>query len=214
MWKQYTDEIKQLRIQMREIPLEDRAAWAHLARDTAGAFAAWSQRVEATPGPLAQTARDLSRTAQIRAHELRPKPVGRVSVAGATMMLLQAATQGQGTMAETMMLRQLASTVKAVMDMHTAVGDTRRAIQLDRTLRDQHAQVRDRLPAIARAEADQSGNAMPAPAAGLDPELAKIVEIAQCGEVVPGTGTPVRTRIEPYKPNITVTPNECDGHER
>ena len=214
MWKQYTDEIKQLRIQMREILFEDRAARAHLARDTAGAFAAWSQRVEATPGPLAQTARDLSRTAQIRAHELRSKPVGRVSVAGATMMLLQAATQGQGTMAETMMLRQLASTVKAVMDMHTAVGDTRRAIQLDRTLRDQYAQVRDRLPAIARAEADQSGNAMPAPAAGLDPELAKIVEIAQRGEVVPRTGTPVPTRIEPYKPNITVTPNECDGHER
>ena len=214
LWKQYTDEIKQLRVQMREVPFEDRAAWAHLARDTAGAFAAWSQRVEATPGPLAQTARDLSRTAQIRAHESRPKPAGRVSVAGATMMLLQAATQGQGTMAEAIMLRQLASTVKAVMDMHTAIGDAQRAVQLDRTLRDQYAQVRDRLPAIVRAETGQPGNAMPAPAEGLDPELAKIVEIAQRGEVIPGTGTPVPTRIEPYKPRTTVTPNERDGHER
>jgi hypothetical protein len=213
LWKQYTDEIKQLRVQMREVPFEDRAGWAHLARDTAGAFAAWSQRVEPTPGPLAQTARELSKTAQIRAHESRPKAAGRVSVAGATMMLLQAATQGQGTMAEAMMLRQLASTVKAVMEMHTAIGDAQRAAQLDRTLREQYSQVRDRLPAIVRPDAQQ-GNAMPAPAEGLDPELAKIVEIAQRGEVIPGTGSPVPTRIEPHKPRTTITPNERGGHER
>ena len=214
LWKQYTDDIKQLRVQMREIPFEDRAGWAHLARDTAGAFAAWSQRVEATPGPLAQTARDLSRTAQIRAYESKPKPAGRVSVAGATMMLLQASTQGQGTMAEAIMLRQLASTVKAVMDMHTAIGEAQRASQLDRTLRDQYSQVRDRLPAIVRAETGQPGNAMPTPAESLDPELAKIVQAAQRGQVVPGTGTPVPTRIESHKLKTTVTPNERDGHDR
>lgn len=214
LWKHYTDEIKQLRVQMREIPFEDRAGWAHLARDTAGAFAAWSQRVEATPGPLAQTARDLCRTAQIRAHESKPKPAGRVSVAGATMMLLQASTQGQGTMAEAIMLRQLASTVKAVMDMHTAIGEAQRASQLDRTLREQYSQVRDRLPAIVRTETGQTSNAMPTPAEGLDPELAKIVQAAQRGQVVPGTGSPVPTRIESHKPQTSVTPNERDGHER
>jgi hypothetical protein len=214
MWKQYTDEIKQLRVQMRDVPIDDRSAWAHLARDTAGAFAAWSQRVEPTPGPLAQTARDLSRTAQIRAHESRPKPAGRVSMAGTTAMLLQAATQGQGTMAEAILLRQLASTVKAVMDMHAAIGDAQRAAQIDRTLRDQCSQVRDRLPAIVRTETGQPSNAMPAPADTLDPELAKIVKTAQRGQVVPGTGTPVPTRIEPHKPTTTVTPNERDGHER
>jgi hypothetical protein len=214
LWKQYTDEIKQLRVQMREIPFDDRASWAHLARDTAGAFAAWSQRVEATPGPLAQTARDLSRTAQIRAHESMPKPAGRVSVAGATMMLLQASQKGQGTMAEAIMLRQLASTVKAVMDMHTAIGEAQRASQLDRTLREQYSQVRDRLPAIVRTETGQPGSAMPTPAQDLDPELAQIVQAAQRGQVVPGTGSPVPTRIESHKPQTTVTPNERDGHER
>jgi hypothetical protein len=214
MWKQCTDEIKQLRVQMRAVPFDDRAAWAHLARDTAGAFAAWSQRVEATPGPLAQTARELSRTAQIRAHKSRPKPAGRVSVAGATAMLLQAASQRQGTMAEALLLRQLASTVKPIIDMHTAVGDAQRATQIDRALRDQYSQVRDRLPALVRSEAGQSGNAMPAIGAGLDPELAEIIKVAQRGQVVPGTGTPVPTRIEPHKPRTTVTPNERDGQER
>lgn len=211
MWKQYTDEIKQLRVQMREVPFDDRAAWAHLARDTAGAFAAWSQRVEATPGPLAQTARDLSRTAQIRAHESRPKSAGRVSIAGATAMLLQAASQGQGTMAEALLLRQLASTVKAIMDMHTAIGDAQRAAQIGAALRDQYSQVRDRLPAIVSSG---SSNAVSTTGAGLDPELAEIARVAQRGQVAPGTGTPVPTRIEPHKPRTTVTPNERDGHER
>ena len=213
LWKQYTDEIKQLRVLMREVPFDDRAAWAHLAGDTAGAFAAWSQRVEVTPGPLAQTARDLSRTAQIRAHQSRPKSVGRVSMAGATAMLLQAATQGQGTMAEALLLRQLASTVKVVMDMHEAVGDAQRAAQINRTLRDQYAQVRDRLPAIVR-EATRPTNSMPAAVEGLDPELAKAVKAAQRGQVVPGSGSPVPTRIEPQKPRTTITPTERDGHER
>ena len=215
LWKQYTDDIKQLRVQMREVPLDDRAGWAHLARDTAGAFAAWSQRVEPTPGPLAQTARDLSRTAQIRAHESQPKPVGRVSIAGATMMLLQAGTQGQGTMTEALMLRQLASTVKAVMDMHSAIGDAQRAAQLDRTLRNQYAQVRDRLPAIMRPETVKPSNIMPAPVEGLDPALAKMVTDAHRGQVVPGTGTPLPTPIEQQKPKTsTITPNERDGYQR
>lgn len=214
MWKQYASEIKQLRMQMREVPFEDRAAWAHFARDTAGAFSAWSQRVEATPGPLAQTARDLSRTSQIRAHQSRPKPVGQVSMAGVTAMLLQAASQGQGSMAEALLLRQLASTVKVVMEMHQAVGDLQRAGQIDRTLREQYTLVRDRLPAIVKSEEAQQGKSMPAPAAGLDPELVRALDAAHRGEIVPGTGSPVPTRLDPQKPRTSIKPNERDGHER
>jgi hypothetical protein len=212
MWKQYTDELKVLRAQMRDVPLDDRAGWAHVARDTAGAFAAWSQRVEATPGPLAQTARDLSRTAQIRAHESRPKPAGRASASGAAMLLLQAAQQGQGTMAEAVMLRQLASTMKAVMDMHAAVGDLQRARQLDTSLREQYALVRDRLPALTRQAAPS--NVMPASGTELDPELQRVADTVQRGQIIPGTGSPVPTRIEPKKPSTTVTPNERHGNER
>jgi hypothetical protein len=214
LWKQYTAEMKQLRAQMREVPIDDRASWAHLARDTAGAFAAWSQRVEATPGPLAQTARDLSRTAQIRAHESKPRPAGHVSVAGATMMLLQAVDQGKGSMAEALMLRQLAATVRAVMEMHEAVGDAQRAAQLDRTLREQYTTVRDRLPAIPKTGAAVQGGAMPGPAEGIDPELARVVEVAQRGQVIPGTGSPLPNPIEQKRLRSTATPIERDGHER
>lgn len=61
------------------------------------------------------------------------------------------------------MLRQLDSTVKAVMEMHSAIGDLQRARHLDRTLREQYTQVRDRLPALTRAETPTAGRAMPAP---------------------------------------------------
>ena len=46
LWKQYTDELAQLRKQLRDVPVTDRATWAHVARETSGAFAAWSWRVE------------------------------------------------------------------------------------------------------------------------------------------------------------------------
>ena len=127
MWKQYSDEIGRLRDQLRSVPVTDRATWAHVARETAGAFAAWSQRVEATPGPLAETSRQLARTAHLRAHESRPKPVQLGSAVNAAMILMQAATGGRGTMAEAIMLRQLGRTAVAVLDMHSANGDARRA---------------------------------------------------------------------------------------
>ena len=52
LWARYSDELAQLREQLRAVPADDVATWAHVARETAGAFAAWSLRVEPTPGPL------------------------------------------------------------------------------------------------------------------------------------------------------------------
>ena len=126
-------------------------------------------------------------------------------------MLLQAAQQGQGTMAEAIMLRQPASTMKAVMDMHTAVGDLHRATQLDASLRQQYALVRDRLPALKRSA---SSKAMPTAATDLDPELRRVANTVTRGQIAPGTGSPVRTRIVLNKPVTTVTPIERNDNGR
>jgi len=57
IWARYTTEVTALREQLRAVPADDRALWAHVARETAGAFAAWSISVEGdAPGPLAATA--------------------------------------------------------------------------------------------------------------------------------------------------------------
>ena len=96
LWRHYTDELAQLRKQLRDVPVTDRATWAHVARETSGAFAAWSQRVETTPGPLAQTSRELARSAHLKAHQSKPKPTGLGSAANAAMILMQAASGGPG----------------------------------------------------------------------------------------------------------------------
>jgi hypothetical protein len=209
LWKQYSDEIGQLRKQLRDVPVSDRATWAHVARETSGIFAAWSQRVEATPGPLAATSRELAKTAHIRAHQSRPKPVRIGSGANAAMILMQAAAVagGQDTIAQAIMLRQLGRVSVAILDMHTALGDARRAEQVAAMMRNQFAAVSARLPAVPRT-------GTPAEEHGRSTAASEAVRRATEGLAAPGTGSPVPTTLTPYKPKPTVTPQERDGRGR
>lgn len=208
MWKQYSDEIGQLRKQLRDVPVTDRATWAHVARETSGVFAAWSQRVEATPGPLAQTSRELAKTAHIRAHQSRPKPVRLGSGANAAMILMQAAAVagGSDTMAQAILLRQLGRVSVAILDMHTAVGDARRAEQVTAVMRNQFAQISDRLPTAPTGEAvTATRSAADAP---------DVVRRATDGLAAPGTGSPVPTSLIPRKPRTAAAPRERDSRGR
>ena len=204
MWKQYSDEIGQLRKQLRDVPVTDRATWAHVARETAGAFAAWSQRVEATPGPLAQTSRELARSAHLRAYQSRPKPAQLGSASNAAMILMQAASGGQGTMAEAIMLRQLGRVSVAILDMHSAVGDAGRAEHVTAMLRNQFAAVTDRLPAVPGKTTQQDSRTQPA-------DVPEVMRQATDGLAAPGTGSPVPNKLQPIKRKTPATPRERDG---
>ena len=203
LWKQYSDEIGQLRKQLRDVPVTDRATWAHVARETAGAFAAWSQRVEATPGPLAQTSRELARSAHLRAHQSRPKPVQLGSAANAAMILLQAASGGRGTMAEAIMLRQLGRVTVAVLDAHAAAGDARRAEQLTAMMHEKFAQVQQQLPEIP---SKQNG-----PETRTVTSENETMRRATDGLAPPGTGSPLPATLRPGKHKTPATPRERDG---
>ncbi len=204
MWKQYSDEIGQLREQLRDVPVTDRATWAHVARETAGAFAAWSQRVEATPGPLAQTSRELARSAHLRAYQSRPKPAQLGSASNAAMILMQAASGGQGTMAEAIMLRQLGRVSVAILDMHSAVGDARRAEQVTAMLRNQFAAVTDRLPAVPSKTTQPDSRMQPA-------DVPVVMRQATDGLAAPGTGSSVPNKLQLTKRKTPATPRERDG---
>lgn len=156
MWQKYTKDVVALRDQLRNVPIEDRATWAHVARETAGAFAAWSQRTEATPGPLAEAARNLARSAQLRAHQSQPRPARLQSLAGAAMLAAHVASNRNATAAQVVLMRELTRLARSLHDMHQAAGDARRAREI-RTL------MTDRL----RSVVDQ----MPTPTAELSPEL-------------------------------------------
>ncbi|HVK28563.1 MAG TPA: hypothetical protein VM575_09480 [Nocardioides sp.] len=124
LWQQAERELAQLREQLRTVPIEDRHTWAQVARETSGAFAAWSMRVEPTPGPLAATADTLARSSTIVQPRRAPRPK-MPSAAGTAYLLLAASRPGPAAYAA--VLKQLANLAKAIHDMHRAEAAARRA---------------------------------------------------------------------------------------
>jgi hypothetical protein len=181
MWERYSDEVARLRETLHSVRLDDHATWAHVARETAGAFAAWSTATEATPGPLAAAAAELSKTAQLRRYPVRPIRTPGPSARGASLMLMAASMGGSGTAAQAIMLRQLLNVAKAIHDMHKASNDLRRARQISHMVKHHLSQVAAALPSI------------PAAAATVDAEAAAAVRASTAGQVTgraPGSVLP------------------------
>jgi hypothetical protein len=143
------------------VPAEDTATWAQVARETSGAFAAWSLRVEPTPGPLAATARQLARSAQLHAPQVRPRPAGLPSAAGVASVLASAGRGGRGRVGEAVGLRQLANTAQALHDAHAAAGEARTAQALADVVRGQLASVARQLGPNRPADAPGAQRAHP-----------------------------------------------------
>lgn len=186
LWTRYTREVTALREKLRAVAVEDRALWAHVARETAGAFAAWSLQVEATPGPLAATADSLARSAQLRAHQVRPRQAGLPSARGAALLLSSVAHGGSGTVAQAVLLRQLGKVAVALHDAHHAAGDAHRAHDIAAVLQSQLTVVRDTLPALPGAVVDeQAREALRVATQGQLPARAALPAIVQPGPRAP-----------------------------
>ncbi len=136
---------------LASIPTTDTAQWARAAGRTAGVFAAWSARMEPTPGPLAAAARTLADSAQISAHQRAPVKPKRLSAGGAALILLQVGTTDPA--AGYMLLHQLTKTVQAIADAHRAAGDLARASTVETLTRTELAAVRARLQPVPDAQA-------------------------------------------------------------
>jgi hypothetical protein len=202
LWQQYSDDIARLRETLRSVPLDDHATWAHVARETSGAFAAWSTATEATPGPLAAAADELSKTAQLRRYPVRPiRSVG-PSARGASLMLMAASMGGIGTAAQAIMLRQLLNVAKAVHDMHKASNDLRRARQISHMVKHQLSQVAAALPSVPTPTSTADAEA----AAAVRASTAGQVSGRSAGSVLPPTcaqaRTPASTRSGTTRPDI------------
>ncbi|WP_240423266.1 relaxase/mobilization nuclease domain-containing protein [Leucobacter sp. wl10] len=203
LWREYTDDVAALREQLRGVDPRDRATWAQAARETSGAFAAWSQRLETEPGPLADAARTLARTAQIRARDTAPRGTHALrSIAGVASLMAMASTGGRGTMAEAMLFRQLMRTAQAIHDMHRAVEESRQAAQIRNALGVRLDAVRERLPELV-------------PAAPVGPET-EAVQRATSGSALARPGSPLPTPLQPHRPTTpTARPAQPErGSER
>lgn len=146
LWKSYAGDIRQLREQLRAVPVEDRAAWAHVAHDTAGVFAAWSERVEETPGPLALVSAEIARTSQLRAHQVQPRSTQMVRVGSAALIIAASTMKSDSAMAQAIMLRELAKLAEALWDMILARGSAHRSTQMAELVKGQLRLVAATLP--------------------------------------------------------------------
>lgn len=200
LWREVGADLERLREQLRSVPIEDRDTWARVARQTSGAFAAWSARVEETPGPLAATSDALARTAELRRRPVRPQRAPKASASGAALLLISAAKGGRGAVAQAVMLRQLANLAKAVYDMHRADQDARRAAQIERAIRTDLAKVSGRLPDPGPA-GDSKGA-----------EAVRAARAAQATGPQRTPGSPVPNRIEPDRARTPAAAATTRGH--
>jgi hypothetical protein len=196
MWVEYTRNAAALADQLRTIPRDDHATWAKAARDVSGAFAAWSHRLEPTPGPLAATAAELSRTAQLRAPRQHSKPVALPSIAG-TAMLFMAASSKNKTVAQTALMVQLINTAFAVYEMHQQSGRTREAQRIRAVVEQQLAPFTGTMPKPVLVGAEQqSATETAVPTRAIDIARRGMVPLRP-GSALPATPTPAKT----YQPS-------------
>ncbi|MET3810817.1 hypothetical protein ABIB14_001925 [Arthrobacter sp. UYEF3] len=193
VWVEYTRNATELAERLRALPKDDHATWAKAARDASGAFAAWSHRIEAVPGPLAATAAELSRTAQLRAPRAHGKPVPLPSIAGTAMLFMAAASKDK-TAAQTALMVQLINTAFAVYEMHAQAGRTREAQRIRDVVTQQLAPFTATMPKPALVGA----SAAPAPGVGAATTAADIgrrgMAPVRPGSVVPSAAEKAKTR--------------------
>ncbi|MFJ6376317.1 relaxase/mobilization nuclease domain-containing protein [Pseudarthrobacter oxydans] len=192
VWVEYTRNATALVEKLRVLPKDDHATWAKAAREVSGAFAAWSHRLEPTPGPLAATAAELSRTAQLRSPRQHSKPVALPSIAG-TAMLFMAASSKNKTAAQSALMLQLVNTAFAIHEMHQQSGRTREAQRI-------RAVVTEQLKPFAATMPKPVPVGAPEQAAPEQTPVPKSVEIGlrglapiRPGSAVPTTPTPAKT---------------------
>jgi hypothetical protein len=192
MWVEYTRNATALVEQLRILPRDDHATWAKAAREVSGAFAAWSHRLEPTPGPLAATAAELSRTAQLRAPRQYSKPVALPSIAGAAMLFMAASGKSK-TAAQSALMLQLVNTAFAIHEMHQQSGRTREAQRI-------RAVVTEQLKPFAATMPKPVTVGAPEQAAPEQTPVPKSVELGlrgmapiRPGSAVPTNPTPART---------------------
>lgn len=215
LWAKRNDELRALVDRLRSVDVEDQDTWATVARQTAGALAAWSNATEETPGDLAAAADALSRSAQTYRRTVRPQKAGTVAISGAAMLLASAARGGQGTVAQAVMVRQLLRLTQAVYDASVAAGQARHARLLAEDTRARLVRLREALPAPAQQQAGAAATAATT-SATLDPEAQAILDRLRASHAQDATdaSSPVPTKIEPAKARETARPGADRGPER
>lgn len=209
MWETNTKKAKELADRLQSIPLGDHATWAKAARETSGVFAAWSNQVENGAGPLANTAAELAKTAQLRDYRQHGKPVQLPSLVGSTMLLLAAGSKSKSA-AQSALLIQLMRTSKAIFEMQNDSRRYREARNLRRVLTTDLNSFAQQMPRPGQLQ--PAGQQAPAQIA--DRDLPESIRLMRRGSPIPISkavaetrrGRVVPTKTEPSKARQSTMP--------
>lgn len=221
-WVQQQERLSKLVDRLSEVPVEDRDTWATVARQTAGALAAWSNATEETPGDLAAAAEALSRSAQTYRRTVRPEKARTIAISGAAMLLASAARGGQGTVAQAVMLRQLIRLSERVADAAVAARDARQARLISEDVRARLDRVGAALPKPPSERTQPEGRTAtatierPVEPPKLDPAAERARRLMDASQAKPATAatSPVPNTIEPARRRHTARPGAARGPER
>ncbi len=124
-WQRASEGIERAVEKLRGIPVSDLNAWRGAARESAGVFAAWSRRFEGdSPGPLADSADALARSAQRRPGDPVPSRAAVRDFRGIAAIVAQSALNNDSPMVWAMLVDQLGRTLRTISDAHIARGET------------------------------------------------------------------------------------------
>lgn len=215
-WEQRNRELGQMVEKLRTVPLEDRDTWATVARQTAGALAAWSNATEEQPGDLAAAAEALSRSAQTHRSTPAPQKIGTSALSGSAMLLSAAARGGRGTVGQAVMIRQLLRLTQSIYDVSKAGEQHRQAQLLANETRARLVRVREALPAPAAAARPTGGIATLERPTNLDTEAQAMLDRLRAGNAHDATAAvdPLPRPIEPRKTRQPNQPGPEHGAER
>ncbi|WP_344033139.1 relaxase/mobilization nuclease domain-containing protein [Streptomyces luteireticuli] len=167
-WEMAAQQIAAVRERLTNVPMDDVTQWAQVARETAGLFAAWSQRLEGDrPGALAQAADALARSAQLPdGVQHRPDTASKhTDLRGVALVVMYSRSGEASDWGEYLMLRTLRNTLRAIHDMHRAREEHYAARQIEDSARHGLAE----LERARQTLMDSPGAPLPPPGPQLDP---------------------------------------------
>jgi hypothetical protein len=127
-WQRAVVGIERSVERLMAVPVSDLAAWRGAAREAAGVFAAWSRRFEGDrPGPMADAAEALGRSAQSRPEDPPPSRAAVRDFRGIAAIVAQSELGKDSPIAWAMLLSQLGRTLDAIGDAHAVRGEPQMA---------------------------------------------------------------------------------------
>ena len=214
LWEKYTAELGELRARLQNVPLDDRDTWARVARQTSGAFAAWSNAIEDEPGELAAASDAMAKSAQTFRQERQPATPSMAAIGGAAMLLASAARGGQGAIAQAALLRSLLRLAQAVYDAEMKAGQALQAQRIVDDVRGRLSRIRAELTPTAPADGSPRVESA-AEMKPLDPEAEQILRRIQAGQQsATDAVSPVPAKLEPAEPIREIQPTADRGTER